>query len=65
MVASATSERICVMPDWKAILALAALCAPVAWCTAEDSRYVKDANVRMAEACLAAGKTWDCEEPTR
>jgi hypothetical protein len=54
--------------DWKAILALAVLVVPMAWCVADDGRQAKARDARIAEACLAAGHMWNsswggwCEE---
>lgn len=44
--------------DWKAILALAALATPLAYCGAhiDDARW--EASARKAEACFAAGGSW-------
>jgi len=55
--------------DWKTILALAVLVAPLAYCGAhmDDSRW--QSRARIAEACFAAGGTWtdswggSCEAP--
>jgi hypothetical protein len=44
--------------DWKAIMALAVLVCPLAWCAADDARQAKERDARVAEACLAAGHMW-------
>lgn len=44
--------------NWKTILALATLMAPMAYCGAhiDDARW--EARARMAEACFSAGGIW-------
>jgi len=44
--------------DWKAIMALAVLVCPLAWCAVDDARQTKERDARIAEACLAAGHMW-------
>lgn len=44
--------------DWKAILALAVLVAPVAHCAADETQQRLLQEARIAEACLASGHMW-------
>lgn len=45
--------------DWKAILALAVLVAPLAYCAAEMESARLDAEARNVEACASAGGSWN------
>lgn len=48
------------MMDWKAILALAVLITPIAYCTAKDTSYQKQIEAAVAAeiACIEAGRAW-------
>ena len=40
--------------NWKAILALTVLAAPLAWCEAES----KKADAEIQKTCISAGREW-------
>ena len=44
--------------DWKAILALAVLAAPVAYCTVDDQRAIREHEAVLAKSCFEAGGNW-------
>jgi hypothetical protein len=44
--------------DWKAILALAVLTTPIAYCTMNQVRAEEESNALIAEACLESGHIW-------
>lgn len=44
--------------DWRNVLALAVLAAPLAWCTAVTENDMRRVRAEMQMACISAGGSW-------
>ena len=44
--------------DWRNILALAVLAAPLAWCTAVTENDKRRVRAELQIACISAGGSW-------